>query len=317
MRQHPTPARHARTTLAALATSVTASVLVSGIAAVARRRARRQTPLPDLLTHPGTDDDPTRVLLGRCADGTRADLCFGYTKPHALVVGPTGTGKSVVVRNFLTHALAHPEHWNVIGIDYKIVDFAWLKAHDTATVVSSFEDTISVLEATLADMQALYAQMETEGVPNAHRLASRPKATMIVLDEAGFLAPEHRDDPYAAATNAQRARIVHLLTQIGRLGRGTNVHLVIATQCVDVDRVLGGELFSNLSTRIAMDASDAALSCRLFNHDYTTRPPRVRGRGIIGTHGVADVFQSYYIPPGPHETDSHETDSNEVDSHGS
>jgi DNA segregation ATPase FtsK/SpoIIIE-like protein len=287
------PALPALPVLAALASTAAAAALATSIS----MHRRRKNALPEFLDHPGLDSRWDRVLLGRCADGTQADLRFGYTKPHTLIVGPAGGGKSVVLRNFLNHALTHPDDWNIVGIDFKIVEFGWLKRHDNTTVVSTFETAVEVLEQAVADMHAVYQRMEDAGVNNSRDLRNPPKATMIVLDEVGFLQLDPRTDKFAEADNALRTKIVNLLNEIGRLGRGTNIRLVLATQCLTPEVVLGGELLANIPTRILMDHTNPHLSQQLFDHDYTTDGPRVRGRGIIGSYGVADVFQTYFIPP--------------------
>lgn len=290
-----------------LAGLASAAVLTGlGVAAIAARRARRtpsepvdQFPtgwLPDTVSYPGPDARPDRIALGVYADGTQADVRLRYA-PHMLVVGPTGSGKTVLQRSILFHCLTHADHWNIVGIDLGKVELSWLKKYETVTVATSLEEAVIALAAAHNDMTARYVRMEEAGVSHLSDLPDPPKATLVMLDEVGALfAPEGIKSQAGITSDFLRAEAQRMVGDIARLGRAASIHLVVGTQR-DTPDVIPGDLRCQFDARIMAGRCDSNASHRLFGSDIATDLPKVRGRGILAVHGDAEPFQSYYATP--------------------
>lgn len=289
-----------------LAALASAAVLTGvGVAAIAVRKARRtvsepvdQFPvgwLPEVVPYPGPDTRPDRIALGVYADGTQADVRLRYA-PHMLVVGPTGSGKSVLQRSILFHCLTHVDHWNIVGIDLSKVELSWLKKYDNATVATTLDETVIALAGAYNDMTARYLQMEEAGVNHSSDLPDPPKATLVMIDEAGGLFTlEGIKSQAGIADDFLRSEAQRMVGDIARLGRAASIHLVVGTQRDTPDSV--GDLRRQFDARIMAGRCDSNASHRLFGSDIAADLPKVRGRGVLGVHGNPEAFQSYYAAP--------------------
>lgn len=294
IRQYVRPAANPRTALAVAAVGGLALAAV-GTSAVRRRRRNVDTGhsdlhgvqqgglLPTLANYPGPDHRWDRIVVGVLADGTTADIRVGYT-PHVLLTGAVGTGKSVVARNILLHALVHADDWNVVAIDPWRVELGQYAAYDNVRVHTSLEAAVIALASVTRDMQHRYELMEHAGVNHFRDLPAPPTATLVYLDEAAFLSPEKAHDEAGETANFLRSEALHMLGSIARLGRAAGVHLVLATQRPDLP-VLTEELRANLDLHITMGSRPDQPGRRT-----------VRGRGHLDLLGRVEEFQSYYAP---------------------
>lgn len=250
--------------------------------------------LPDFVPYPGSHQQWNKIPIGVLADGTEAciDLTFA---PHALVAGPTGSGKSVLQRAILLHALQHD--FRLVLIDPKRVELGgYAKYRQVGDVAKSLEDGVHAVQNVHDQMMARYAEMDASGVNHFQRLASPPPVLMLMVDETfNFLAPEGIKTEEGKERDALHARASTLLGEIARLGRAAGVHLVLATQRPDAS-VLKGELKNNLDARVAAGRMDTTPSLMVLDSDSATRLPKIKGRGILRFGGEEVEFQGYYAP---------------------
>lgn len=290
-----------RTGLALAAVSGVTVATLATAAVVRRRHARlataQQSPsdtLPESADYPGPDRRWDRIALGVRADGTPADIRLGYT-PHILLVGTTGSGKSVTGRNILLHALTHADDWNIVGIDLFKVELSYLHGYDHATVATTLEETVIALANVSTEMDRRYTHMEQAGVNHFRDLPAPPKATLVYVDEALLLAQQPATSEAQEAANFLRGEVLRMLGTIARLGRAAGVHLVLAAQYVDTN-LLAGDLVANFDARIVMGKHNAAASELALGTDAAAHLPTVRGRGLLSTRGHVEEFQSYFAP---------------------
>lgn len=98
------------------------------------------------------------------------------------------------------------------------------------------------------------------------------------------------------AENELKSEAYSLLNELAKLGRAAGIHLVLATQFLDLN-VVGGELLQNCTTRIAAGRLSEEQSHALLNNDEATRINGViRGRGYLQNYGTGADFQGYYAP---------------------
>lgn len=257
--------------------------------------------LPRYAPHPGPSQRPwNEIPLGITWGGEEAILDVLVT-PHALIAGPTGSGKSVTQRTVLSACLSHPE-WRVIGIDPKMVELSpYESAANFLTLARTLEEATQVLESAEAEMKRRYSMMTELGVNHADQLpvdpetGMKPPALLIICDEVfSLLSPERIRSDEGKLRDEMHARCTVLLSSIARLGRASKVHLALATQRPDAN-VLPGELRNNLDARIACSRMDTTPSLMVLDSDAATRLPLIKGRSVLRLGGEYSEFQGYFL----------------------
>jgi hypothetical protein len=250
--------------------------------------------LPTMAPYPGPGPEWDKFVLGVAGEGKQATWdCSVY--PHALVCGPTGSGKSVLQRMILFHALAHSDTWKVVGVDPKMVEMGWLRKYPSVLKVAlTLEDGVDVVQSVRDEMMRRYDEMSELGVNNFRNLDNRPPAILLMVDETfNFLSPEGIKSEEGKERDALHARAQALLGEIARLGRAAGIFGVFATQRPDAT-VIRGEFKNNLDCRIAAGRLDTTPSLMVLDDEAATRLPKIKGRGMIRLGGEMQTFQGYF-----------------------
>lgn len=226
--------------------------------------------LPALVPLDALDagDRWSRVVLGRDPHGEPRGVDLG-AGPHALVVGPTGSGKTIALSAHIVAALS-AGHDVVVGEAVKGgADFAALRPYlrGMATTVEEVSDLVLAAYAEGERRKGLLLErgcVKWSDLPASDHV--RPLT--VVLDEYASLVlspPVDKALPEAVREgiereNAARALIRTYTGKIARELRFVGVHLVIAMQRADVaslgggSSAGGGELRSNLSSGVMLIA---------------------------------------------------------------
>lgn len=255
--------------------------------------------------------------------------------PHLLVVGPTGSGKTIFLNNLIISCAARG--WIVILVDPKELSFrgfdpraleargwpVWTGIETVATTESDMEEAIDVAYSTMRDR---YAALKTFAV----READLPPL-LLVVDEAGelverlteyhssqeklrdlerkaVLAGQDADD--VVKPKGTRNPELRKLWSGLRLGRQGRTFIVTATQRPDVS-FIPGEARSNLTTRVGLGHLDGAALEMVFNtrsvqqrvHEFVVDPRtgerqriRVRGRATVDVGSGPQTIQTFWVP---------------------
>jgi S-DNA-T family DNA segregation ATPase FtsK/SpoIIIE len=200
-------------------------------------------------------------------------------RPHVLVAGTTGSGKSVLVNSFICSLLfrASPQEVKLILVDPKRVEFTAYNGipHLLTPVIVEPEKILSALKWGMGEMDRRYKLFSERGVRNieGYNELSGFQALpyiIIVIDELADLmmfAPVEVEDAIA---------------RLAQMARATGIHLVIATQRPSVN-VITGLIKANIPARIAFNVSSM-----------------IDSRVIIDTPGAEKLLgrgDMLYIPP--------------------
>ena len=179
------------------------------------------------------------------------------TKPHLLIAGKTGSGKSTVL-NGIIHALLHdgPDTTRFIMIDLKRVELCEYRelphlhsyADDGRHALQALQQALAITEARYADM----ARRHIKQYDGSH--------LYIIIDEMADLLT-------IKATKAPAEEMIQRLCQIGR---GARVHVIGCTQHIPT---IPTAIRCNFDNRVALRTTSAQDSRNIMYRPGAERLP--------------------------------------------
>lgn len=200
-----------------------------------------------------------RVEIGRQkASGKTATFdLFDDTKPHSMVIGTTGSGKSVLVNSVLTRAMQQtsPEQLEVYIMDFKDggTDFVEMRdyPHVSHLIISRRDKSIvlEVMRDLQRRMQERGEQLRKAGVKNlADYNLKNPSKPMprilLVVDECQWLF--RTNETYERKIQSE---INSVVTSIAEQGRSQCVSLLLVTQAVTEMGEESNKVYNNITNR--------------------------------------------------------------------
>lgn len=251
--------------------------------------------LPEMVNYPGAEQLPWNVFaVGEGADGP---VTYDVMQdPHALLAGPTGSGKSVLQQNIVNHCIQHNDRWRFLGVDLKRVELTPYNKYKRTVigVGTDPESGLQIVKYAYDQMQERYQTMQEEGVTNFLKMQDPPYALLLMIDEAFmFLSLGGSKTDEGKANDQMAGESGDLLGKILRLGRASGVFVLMATQRPDAT-VIKGEMKNNMDIRIAAGRMDSTPSSMVLDSGAATLLPPIKGRGVIRIRGVETQFQGYW-----------------------
>ncbi len=239
---------------------------------------------PRVTWRPRALRDLLRVPIGVGQNGNAVILdlkesAHGGMGPHGLVVGATGAGKSEMLRTLVSSlVIGHPpDRLALMLVDFKGgATFAAMEdIPHMAGMITNLQDDLTLVDrmrdALFGEMQRRQEILKQAGnLPNVTAYHDQIDAgadleplphLLVIVDEFSELLTAKPD-------------FAELFVAIGRIGRSIGVHLLLATQKLEMGKIRGLE--SHLSYRISL---------RTFSESES--------RDAIG------VPDAYHLPPEP------------------
>lgn len=170
---------------------------------------------------------------------------------HMLLVGVTGSGKSVLGYSLTAQAML--QGYKIIAIDPKRLDMAWLAAHAYRPATTP-EESAGVLAGTEREMERRLDACQVAGVSHVRDLPTPPQPVLVVVEEAAELldagSKPAKDAPGMPEWVA-RSECLESIKSLARLGRAADVHLLLLAQRADAS-VLSGQLRSQLAAHVVV-----------------------------------------------------------------
>lgn len=279
-------------------------------------------------------EDRMRIPIGEAAAG---DIVYWEPEkfPHMLLVGPTGSGKTILINSCIE--LVAARGWRVDLLDPKELSFrGYIPETLTAlgrptwpgitSVATSEQESEELIHEFYEDLRERYYQLKIFGVTEAQL---QPR--LLIIDECGELVErlnayhtseakylalidqaikDGRNPDDVAKPKGARNPVLAEIWSILRLGRQALMYVISGTQRPDVN-FIPGEARSNLTCRAAMGKQDGAALDMVFNtrsiqqriHETVTDPAtgekslqRIRGRATIDVGNGPQSVQTFWTP---------------------
>lgn len=216
-----------------------------------------------------------------------------YLQSHALIVGPTGSGKTVILHNMAV-ACSHAglRVWVIDGKRVEFLGFRWWPnvefiaakvphqiklIHDAKKLMDERYDLIEDGKASLADFEPL----------------------ILIIDEVASLV-KRAEGWWTEQGYKGKPPVKEWLAELGRLARTAKIHLVLGLQRPDVE-FLNGEMRSNFGARYSVGRLDPQGALMMWENAAvgTTVPRSKKGRGFATTLEGEVVESQFIYSPNP------------------
>lgn len=183
-------------------------------------------------------------------------------KPHLLIAGATGSGKSVLVNSLIYTMLTYqPDEKQMILIDPKRVElYGYKDVPHCLAYASEFNDIIALLKRACEVMDNRYREMQLAGL----RMYQGSDIYIIIDEFADLVTMTKGIEP--------------LVQRLAQLGRASRIHLWIATQSPS-RKTLPAATILNVTDRIALHCNDKIESRQILGVPGAEELPRY-GKGL-------------------------------------
>ncbi|WP_216897447.1 type VII secretion protein EccCa [Nocardia alni] len=266
---------------------------------------------PDTVWRPRSSRERLRVPIGVTPDGQPVEIDIKESAengmgPHGLCIGATGSGKSEFLRTLvLSMVTTHsPDLLNLVLVDFKGgATFLGLDPlPHVAAVITNLEEELSMVDrmrdALAGEMNRRQELLRAAGNfanvteyekarANGAQLDPLP-ALFVIVDEFTELLTQKPD-------------FAELFVMIGRLGRSLRVHLLLASQRLEENRLRG--LDSHLSYRIGLRTFSASESRQVLGITDAYHLPSQPGSAYLKSDSAdplrfnGSYVSGTYVPP--------------------
>ncbi|MFF0609206.1 type VII secretion protein EccCa [Nocardia tengchongensis] len=259
---------------------------------------------PAKVWRPRAGRERLRVPIGITPDGTPVEIDIKESAengmgPHGLCIGATGSGKSEFLRTLIlsmvtTHS---PDQLNLILVDFKggATFLGMDPLPHVAAVITNLEEELELVDR-MRDALAGEMNRRQELLRSAGNFANvveyeKARAAGVPLDPlpALFVVIDEFSELLS-----QKPDFADLFVMIGRLGRSLHVHLLLASQRLEENKMRG--LDSHLSYRIGLRTFSANESRAVLGITDAYHLPGIPGSGYLKSDASDPLrFNATYV----------------------
>jgi energy-coupling factor transporter ATP-binding protein EcfA2 len=236
----------------------------------------------------GFDLDPSKSLqlwIG-ATNSSQKVFSLASSGPHLIIVGPTGSGKSELLK-LLMYSLLQQSSCDLVLFDFK--GGATLEQFEPQAVglatdldPSKQKQLWDFVSGELEKREQIFASRQVSGIEQFHQLGERMSEIVVVVDE------------FAAAL-ATGTKSLSCLEDVCARGRSLGVHLIAATQSLTG---IPRSMLTNLRARIAMASSDPIDLVQLGFNPGKLSIAAVPGWGSGFVATANSAAEGFYFPLG-------------------
>lgn len=235
------------------------------------------------------------IRLGNCNDdrGNQEPAVLGDDCVHGVIVGRTGSGKSVLINNIILNLLSEYSPWelDLYLVDMKKVELSrymadgkrqnkdkgrYMTPHVSACgATSEVRYVVSMIQYLCDCMKArqdLFAALGLQKISDFREKYTH-EGIDFVLPRILLLVDEFQQ-MFLEASGREKRILDECITAITKLGRATGVHLLFASQ--EMSGALGSKELANFKLRIALPC-DVAVSEQILGN---TEAAKIDKKGI-------------------------------------
>ena len=192
---------------------------------------------------------PLPIVIGKTIDGT-ISLASVARMPHILIAGTTGSGKSVVMHNFILSLLFKysPADLRLILVDPKRVELTLYNGipHLLTEVITQPKKAVSSLIWATKEMERRYNILQENKARDIESYNSsndeKLPYILIIVDELADLMQTYPRELEGA------------IVRLAQMSRAVGIHLILSTQRPSVN-VITGLIKANIPSRVALQVS--------------------------------------------------------------
>lgn len=250
--------------------------------------------------------------------GDQMPVTLGDNSVHGVIVGRTGSGKSVLLNNIILNLSSEYSPWEIdlFLIDMKKVELArymregfdggYMTPHVKACgATSEVRYVVSLLKHIHDSMKArqdLFASVGIQKISDFREKYSKELGREVVLPRILLIVDEFQQ-LYLESKSSERRALETYITAITKLGRATGVHLLFASQ--EMSNALSSKDLANFKLRIALSCDPQVSEFILGNTDASNIGKGTTLANIEGGNGEKNLF--YQTP---------NINNNDTDEHG-
>lgn len=237
--------------------------------------------------------DQGKLVYGVAEDGSPHYWDLTGPQPHALVVGPTGSGKTSMIRS-LTMA-ATRQGIEVVGCDPKRIELMGLRDWPGVShVATTPEDMHDLILEVHGEMMRRYALIESHKAR-----ADELDRLIVILDEFLILRGQlnRHWSEVKPKGGSSKSPTIELIWDMAALARSARIHLVLGIQRPDAE-IVAGFARDNFRHRVACMRLSAQGALMMWEDTVTGTdlPHNVQGRVIASGPQVPHEVQVFYTP---------------------
>lgn len=201
-------------------------------------------------------------------------------RPHLLIAGATGSGKSVVVNGIIISLLTAktPISCQFVLIDPKRVELRdFISFPHVVRYASEPAEMLRTLEWTVEEMDRRFRVMQAQG-----KKEYSGSDLYVIIDELADLM------------TTQKKEALPLLQRIGQVGRASKIHMIACTQNV-LAVTIPTVLKVNFSTIVGLRTASRAQSRYLIDSPgcESLPDPMIDGKGYAWIRNGANLYKEF------------------------
>lgn len=200
--------------------------------------------IPKFVEFNELDYENNSLFLGKSENGKKINLDINSLK-HSIIIGESGSGKSVFVQNILLSIFKNIDKYeNIFLIDFKLVEMMrYTNTNKKIKVVSEINDFVNLIEELNKIMFERYSFMEKLGLTTFSG-----KSILIFIDEFRTIENNNLD-------KKTKEKMINNLINLLQKSRRSKIFFIFSGQKSDTQNI-NSSILSNIMTKICLKTTN-------------------------------------------------------------